>query len=424
MKKLLKKAAMLAMSVVLTVLPATSAFATVYTGNTFTDKIKQEFVNFILNRNTGNWGSYDCFALHDMDGNGIPEVLFGKRNEANYDDYGRPIYGYFAYFDVFMYGNSDFKKVGIISESRYLMKDKYSNALIAVYSQIDNQRTNVSLLSYYMNNHTVNANTALMRTEKNETYKNNVPITIDQYQLELYNYLGSYDELMIHDLFTPSVVYVGVYSYRQPIFTPQYGRKLLTSATLRTDWQYKFYEFLESMRGPMNTYYEHDEFLPLTRVNYDRFALHDFEDDGVPELLVSTRDGEHFGFDVYKYINREVTYIGSFDGYSKYISKLPDSRDVMAYDPVVSIFDFQSVKVVSYNALDNIGLRLTDIMTVKADQKNPAKTVYTVNNSVTTYEKYLNALLKRVNESQEIKTYDANIVPFDAILASWRPVEK
>ncbi len=379
--------------------------------NNFSASIKQEFYQFISTRYQGDWGSYNAFTLHDLDGDAIPEVLFGCQNEQNTN---------FAYYDIFKYSNKEFKKIGIISESRYLMKDKYSHAILGIYANISEYapRANIIISNYYIHNSTLQTNTVLMHTEDGFTLKNNMQIDLEQYEKELYNYLGTYDELMVHDLFTESVIYTAIFSWRPTMFPTPYPNNLKTQTALTKDWQLKYFEFLNYMRGPRNTYYDaySDDF--IYRKEYDRFALHDLDGSGIPELLVATTYGGHYSFDVYKYINKEVTFIGSFDGYSKYIGKMPDSKDIFSYDPVSNLFNFQMSRNISYK---NFALDITDLLSVYINPDNRNATVYSINGKASTYTKYNEALLSYVNSCTEIKSYDAWIVPYDAVLASWRP---
>ncbi len=381
---------------------------TVYATDNFSDSIKSEFYNFILWAKREDYRGYSTFAIHDLDGDAIPEVLFGLRNESN---------SKFSTYDVVKYYKKDFKKIGKIAESRYLMKDKYSASLLALYGEKSGTTTEIN--NYYIHNSTLQKNSVLKLTSQGVATQNNVSITRSEYNTELYNYLGSYDELMVHDSFNTSVVLSAIYTWKPVVYASPYASKLKSNITLTKDWQIKYNEFIEAMKGPVDTFYQpYEDEVPRGAAKYSRFAIHDLNGDGLPELLAGVTRGDLFSFDVYKYINREVTFIGSIDSYSRYLGKMSGSNDIFCYNPIPNMFANQSVYRISFknNAFDK-----STLMSIYPSASNPSTIIYEVGNARSSLSGFNNKLISYIKSNTEIKTYDVDLVPQDAVVYSWRP---
>ncbi len=377
----------------------------------FSVRMKQEFFQFIVSIKNTDFMNYNAYAIHDFDGDGIPEVLLGNKNEENEN---------LIAYDVFKYAHGDFKKIGYLSESRYLIKDKYSNALLSVngYQQF-NISAEVQVANYYVHNNTLQKNIVLSSLANGYCIKNDIEIPYQRFEEELHNFVATYDELMIHDSFNFSVIYAAIYSWRPSNFFAPKPDNFNTYGSLTEGWQEKYKKFLFYMCGPMDTYKDNYLMQNKIRKDYKRFSLYDFDGDEIPELLAATSSGTHYSFDVFKYINSDITFLGSFDGYSKYIAKLPQSTVLFSYDPIGNLFNYQSARFVASTSL---ALDLTEIMAIYPNPYNPKDTIYSLYDSPTTYAQYNNSLLYHYNACTEIQSYDTQMVPYAAILAAWEPL--
>jgi hypothetical protein len=373
----------------------------------FNANLRSLYYSYIAGSHTEEYNEYNRFTLHDFDGDGIPEVLLGiaLSNAPK-----------FVAYDVYKYENGKFGHIGKISTSRYLVKDKFSRAILGMYSTSDDTGVTVELNNFYIHNATVQKNSVLY-SSGNTFLKGPLLISKQQYEEELYNYLGSYDELIVHDIFSRSVIMACVYSWQPQPLALLNTQKLKSNITLNT-WQSKYFEYLENYPdGPTDTKYEfYEPEYPRAPATYTRYALYDITGNGVPELLIGVNHGTQISFDVYRYVGGEVKFMGSFDSYSKYMSKFPNSRDIFAFDPVSDQFGYQSANRMSYR--DN-ALSKTQLMSVYPNS-DASKTVFQVNSAATTEAAYNKALTAYINDTVEIKTYDFEIVPHSAVLAGWR----
>ena len=126
-------------------------------------------------------------------------------------------------------------------------------------------------------------------------------------------------------------------------------------------WQMPMYDLIMEKIGPANTLIADEDLWRITLLpeygqkEYDRFAFHDIDGDGVPELFLGWRYLSHFSWDVYKWWNGDMRYIGTFDSYAKYLAAIPGSNDVFTFDPVPNAFYKRTVKRISFadNMLQN-----------------------------------------------------------------------
>ncbi len=378
----------------------------------FTATLKDEYYKFIQWAHREDWVDYNRFAIHDFDGDNVPEILFGKANPQNNN---------FVEYDVVKYSNGDFKKNGSISSSRYLIKDKYSYALLGIYGQTSGYSGLTTELSiFYIHNATIQKNSVLKSNGYNY-FKSDISITQDEFTNELFNYLGTYDELMVHDSFNQGVILSAIHSWKPITLAAPYAPKLKSNIALNTTWQVAFNNFINKAIGPANTYVEPYSLTPPSgaRRDYTRFALHDLTGNGVPELFLGVNHGTQVSFDVYRYVNGDVKFIGSFDAYSKYLGKFSQSNNVFSYNPIDNMFNYQTVNKIYY--ADN-GMHKETIMQVFKSPKT-GKDVYEVGNRSVSVPTFNSSLINYINSTKEIKTFDIELVPASAALVSWRPMK-
>jgi hypothetical protein len=398
---------------------------------TFNAQIRDRFIRAIAYSYVNF--NYDFYALHDFDGSGIPEILMGKSRENN------PL---FVTYDVIRYDvmGDRFVIIGSIAETRYLMKDRYSNALIGYYSDSNNGHEFRIYRNYYISNNSLARNTqlAMLRNTPTNVIYDGVNIAPGFYEndmwfgfpydvnAELYFQQkeivmrGSYDELIVHDRngFKYEVAYIAVNSWKPTEFT---NRPITFSSNdmFTRTWQMPMFNLIQSKRGPANTVI--DRFLldtSLTKDVYTRFALHDIDGCGIPELLLGVRRGTNISFDVYKYWNQDMRYIGSFNSYDKYLSRFRGSNDIFAFDPVTNPFYHQSAFRISIrnNMLGNdtlLSVYNKDTETYSILRKPNAQ-----GNPVSlSYSEYLSELGGFViNDTVEIRTFCLLMVPPSAPL--------
>ena len=125
----------------------------IFAAPSFTPAVQSRFVQAILEFGQLPY-EFDRYALHDFDGDGIPELLLGYSNPGN------PL---FVHYIVTKYDiNADrFVTIGAIAESRYLMRDRYSNALIGFYQGMVNGSAFKIYKNYYIANGNLSRNTPL-----------------------------------------------------------------------------------------------------------------------------------------------------------------------------------------------------------------------------------------------------------------------
>ncbi|MCL2704518.1 MAG: hypothetical protein FWE91_13105 [Defluviitaleaceae bacterium] len=413
----------------------------------FTNSIRNTFINWILD--TANWDvPYDYYALHDFDGDGIPEILMGRNNRE--DD------PYFTYYAIWKYDliSKEFVHIGTIEESRYLMKDNYSNAIIAIYADTSRQTDAKAYFNYYITDNRVGRNTMLTRLTspgwqsvlvydtmfiEAGYYRNDILIDRNAWNEAELNILGSYDELIVHDWrgFNRETVTVAVNSWR-PHEIVRRPQTFSSADRFTRTWQMPMYDLIMEKRGPADTLISEEdtwlyELWPYYgQQQYERFALHDLDGDGVPELLLGLRYLDHFSWDVYKWWNNEMRYIGSFDSYSKYLATVRGdnraSNDIFTFDPVPNAFYRRTVKRISFadNMLQNETLlAISDTgsavrhlegtrYNISNDRANPRRSELV--NISGGYNTLVSRLVDYTAAYREIKTFDIYIVPPSAAL--------
>ena len=406
--------------------PAFTVSAEANTGP-FTNAIKSQFVDYLAGHglHSNEYEGYNRYAIHDFDGDGVPEVMMGLANPRD-----PRVVGY----DVFKYSNGRFVRIGFIQESRYLMKDKFSHAILSVYHSKGTATPGVPALdieNIYVHNATLHTNGVLSHNGYNQFTSGPMPrpnINQTTYLNELYNYLGSYDELIVHDSFNISVILACVYSWRPEVKASPHTLPLVNPQSLTRNWQIAYYTFLEDLfgappgegppEGPSDLYFaDYENFYRRDNKVYTRYALHDLTGNGVPELLLAVNRGVKMSLDVYTYRGGEVMFMGSFDGYSKYISKFSGSNDIFSYDPIWDQMNIQTATRVSY-ANNAIGLRI--IMSIY-NRVSDGRDVFSVDGSITSQSAYNQRLINYIDSTLEIKTYDMVMTPYSAVLARWRP---
>ena len=388
---------------------------------TFTTQLQNRFVQAILEFAEPPY-EFNRYALHDFDGDGVPELLMGWANRIN------PLFVDYVVMKYDILGDR-FVTIGGIAESRYLMRDRYSYALIGYYQGIVNGYDFKIYKNYYIANGNLSRNTPLAMLEGQNNvavydganvpsgyFKNDIEVPRDLFDQEELIYRGSYDEVIVHDKFgfTSEVATIAVRSWKPAVINKR--PVVFTSGDVFTKtWQLPMYELIKAKLGPASTNIE--EFAinqVILKDWYQRFALYDIDGDGVPELFLGVQRGEKFSFDVYRYWNNDMHFVGSFDGYGKYIAKMPGG--VFAYNPVPNEFHRQSANKITFpsNSVKN------DTLLMVYDQEG--KMLYRapdsrgVNLTSLTYAKYLDSLVNYVVKNPEIKTFDIEMVPPSAAL--------
>jgi len=398
-----------------------AASVTVYAAPTFTAALQNRFVRAIMEFYEYPY-EFNRYALHDFDGDQIPELLMGVANRNN------PLFVEYVVMKYDIVGDR-FVTVGAIAESRYLMRDRYSNALIGFYQSRADGNDFKIYKNYYISNGTLSRNTTLAMLEGRDNFavydganvpagyfRNDIEVGKAVFDQEELKYRGSYDEVIVHDLFgfTNEVATIAVRSWK-PVTINQRPIIFTSDDVFTRTWQLPMYELIKAKLGPANTYFE--EFAVDQRVLkdwYQRYALYDIDGDGVPELFLAVQRGEKLSYDVYRYWNNGMHFIGSFDGYSKYIARAPGS--LIAFNPVPNPFHNQTANRISF--VNNTIKNDTLLMAYEQD----GKTVYRapdargVNLTGVTYAKYLESLVNYVINHQEIKTFDIEMVPPSAAL--------
>ncbi|GHU51514.1 hypothetical protein AGMMS49975_05160 [Clostridia bacterium] len=409
----------------------------------FTNAVRDRLIDFVQDTKEYRY-DYDRFAVYDLDGDGIPEVLMGKSQAWN------PKYISYDAWKFDSYENT-FHKVGYIESCRYLVKDRFSYALLGFYGD---KNKDYEVRSYYMSNSTLHQNVLLQKTAAGTYTRNKIAITAKDFNDEIYNYYGNYDEVIVHDQqdefnFDKYLTRLAVYSWRpnttqtatapngkEIIIAPSAGK--LTAPTTSTvnytkQWQKPMQDFIDNMIGPKNTLEDEWAANPTNaHQEYTRYTLFDLDGDNVPEILMGVNHdtdghGHLLAYDVYKYNKTNgIIFVGNFNAYSKYLSKVGSS--VFSYDPVRNSFYAQSANLFSYkpdktqplgswtsNTL--LAIRYEDDLGSKFEGLNSAKTAL----QKITEAKYINDLSWYVSNYTPIKTWDAELVPSSSILLRWRP---
>jgi hypothetical protein len=199
-------------------------------------------------------------------------------------------------------------------------------------------------------------------------------------------------------------------------------------------WQEPMQRMIDLRRASSDTILREEDWwlvLPPGQQDYERFALHDFTGDGVPELLLGRRDMDHFAWDVYRWWDNQLRYVGSFESYAKYLATVRGgerrSRDLFAFDPVPSAFFEGIVKRIRINdnmlqsetllaeyiqANGRYGYREGNVYSIVNDNRTTTR----ANLTSITYATMETRLINYVNAYTEIKTFDINIVPAQAVL--------
>ena len=412
---------------------------------TFTNAMRDRFVNQILEFGQKDY-PYTFFALHDFDGDGIPELLMG-RNNRDHD----PLFIYFAVWRFDVIGNR-FVHVGNIEESRYIMRDKFSNALITIYMDPTGLTDTRAYFIYHMAQNRIERNTVMtwLTTPgvsqhlvydtmfiRNGFFRNDIAVTQSTFLEHELAMRGSFEEVMVHDWrgFNRETVHVAVYSWRPQVIS---ARPVLFSSADRFTrvWQMPMYELIMARRGPATTLIPDEYHWNFGLWNYFgqkeylRFALHDFDGNGVPELLLGWRYRDHFGWDVYRWWNNEMRFIGSFESYAQYLAiagNNPRSGDVFTFDPVPNEFFRRTVRRISFrdnmlqseillasyqNRAGAISFLEGSRYTLTTDVPNPRRAnLVTITNAAFTAQ-----LTNYVTHYREIRTFDIEIVPPSAVL--------
>lgn len=387
---------------------------------TFTSALKERFVQAVIHF-SGSEYDYTLYALHDFDSDGIPELLMGMPSATN---------SLFAAYNVLKYdfGNDRFISVGGILESRYLMKDRYSNAIIGFYQNSSNGANVKIYRNYYIANGNLSRNTQLVYTSANTMidgmqypqgyYRNDSVISKDTFDQEEVNYRGSYDELIVHDwaAFSYEAASITINSWR-PANISKRPITFSNSDKFTKVWQEPMYKLINDKLGPANTKVDEWSLDPSVRKeNYRRFALHDLDGDSVPEVLLAVKRNEKLSFDVYKYWNGEMRFIGSFDAYSKYLAKVTGSTSIFAFNPHGNDFHKQTANRLSIqnNALKNDTLV---IMMQKGNKNVYQATDRNGRNLVNvSFSSYVSSLNNYATNYAAIKTFDMEMVPPSAAL--------
>jgi hypothetical protein len=364
---------------------------------------------------------FNLYALHDFDGDGIPELIMGYFNPNNY---------FFANYIVMKfdpYGDR-FVTIGAIAESRYLMKDKYSNAIIGLYQDNHGGRNFKIYRNYYIANGNLSRNTQLAAlTGTNDPavydhtwpveippgyYHNDIKIDRDTFEQIEVSIRGSYDELIVHDWngFNFEVATIAVRSWK-PVTVSRRPILFTTEDRFTRTWQLPMYELIMAKRGPANTNIDGWSLNPAIRKErYQRYALYDIDGCGVPELLMAVQRGEKLSFDVYKYWNNDMRFIGSFDGYGKYIARARNGG-VFAFNPVRNEFYMQSANRITFvnNVFNYETLLLWDFKDGRSFYRAPdANNRHLVS---ITQARYREELIRYAVTLPEIKTFDIDMVP-------------
>jgi len=397
------------------------ASITLQAAPTFTAALQSRFVQAILEFNDPPY-EFNRYALHDFDGDQIPELLMGYANPAN------PLFVEYVVMKYVIPGDK-FVTIGGVAESRYLMRDRYSNALIGFYQGRSNGGDFKIYKNYYIANGTLSRNTtlAMLGGQNNVAvydganvpsgyFKNDIDISKETFDQEELVYRGSYDEVIVHDAygFGNEVATIAVRSWK-PVAINRRPIIFTSGDQFTKTWQLPIYELIKAKLGPANTLGE--DWALNTRISkdwYQRYALYDIDGDGAPELLLAVQRGEKMSFDVYKYWNNDMQFIGSFDAYAKYIAKAPGG--VFAFNPVPNAFYRQSANKISFvaNSVKNDTLLVSDDLDGKTAYRAPdSRGINLVN---TTYAKYLDSLINYVINFAEIKTFDIEMVPPSAAL--------
>jgi hypothetical protein len=413
----------MSMLVIFTTFTGTLALpANVMAAPTFTAALRTRFAKAIIEFGKLPY-EFNRFAIHDFEGDGIPELLLGVASEAN------QLYVSYGVFKYDIIGDR-FVSIGGIAESRYLMKDRYSNAIIGYYHNNTAGRTFTVYRNYYLVNNTLSRNTPLAQLSGNNNtavydgkdfssgnYINDQLVSVDEYNQEVLNLRSSYDELMVYDYLAGNeVAYVVTYSWKPSVLVK---RPIVFNSndSFTKVWQGPMLEFLDETRkmGPANT--KVDEWAidqSIRKEDYQRYALYDIDADNVPELFLAVQRSMKLSFDVYKYWNGDMRFIGSFDAYSKYLAKA--NTGVFAFNPHESQFAAQSANRISVSnyAVKNDTLLMSYYKNNKYEYFAPGKDG--VNLVSANYDNYLNSLINYVNAYPEIKTFDIQMTVPRAVL--------
>jgi len=398
-------------TLVLSVFPVSPAYAA-----SFTTAIQSRFVDAILEFGKEPY-EFNRYALHDFDGDGIPEILMGVANIQN------PLFCNYAVLKYDAPGNR-FVMMGSIAESRYLMRDRYSNALIGFYQGTVSGYNFKIYRNYYIANANLSRNTPLAHLggSNNNTvydganissgyYINDISVSSSRFDEEELNYRGSYDEVIVHDGagFHYEVATIAVRSWR-PVVINKRPILFLSTDNFTKTWQMPIYELIIEKLGPANT--RIDDWAAnqtIVKENYQRFALYDIDGDGAPELFLAVMRDEKLSYDVYRYWNGDMQFIGSFDAYSKYLAKAPGG--VFAFDPVPNRLYEQAAKKVSF--VNN--MLISDTL-LQSYYRNNRYVYLNANLAGVSHSSYVSSLVNYVNSYAEIKTFDVDMVPPSAAL--------
>ncbi|MDR1705029.1 MAG: hypothetical protein LBS19_10165 [Clostridiales bacterium] len=389
----------------------------------FTDAIKTRFIGAISGIFPGNPYYYEYFALHDMDNDGIPELLLGREpNDFNSEQVYYAVWKYDVLDDEFVF-------IGRIDPCVYLMKDRFSNAILGLYT--DASRQTVAYFNYYFTDSTVGRNTVLSASIGDQIiydtmvimdgyFYNDQAITEDRF-LEIYKVTqGTYDELIVHDIrgFADETVHVAVQSWK-PYDISKNPRIPTNLGGFTRAWQQPMYDMIETKRGPSDTFVSEDDqwITPLITLNpqrdYGRYALHDFDGDFVPELLLGLRDGQHFSYDVYKWWRGELRYNASFDCYAQYLAIESGTGNIFTYDAVANEFYDMSAKKVY---LEDNALATATLLARNGDLYYQSAGGGSLSSSRFNRAQFVGKLSDYVIQYNEIRTFDIGFVPPDIVL--------
>jgi hypothetical protein len=355
-----------------------------------------------------------------------------------------------------------FVHIGGIEESRYIMKDLYSNALVAINWDISGVTDAYAHIYYHVSDNRVARNTFLTnltfpagtpsyRFYSGEpgwidifrgNFRNDIAMTNILWTQAEVGVRGTYEELIVHDRrgFNRLTVTVAVNSWR-PHEIVRRPIVFDTASVFNRVWQQPMADLIAARRGPGDTILTEENWWllnPPGLQDYERFALHDFTGDGVPELLLGRRDMDHFAWDVYRWWNNQLRFIGSFESYSKYLATVRGvhssgsaraARDLFAFDPVPNEFFTNTVKRISIT--DNM-LQNETLLAVSgqgSSQRYHEGSVYRLTNDTRSttrhslasinYNTLQTRLIDYVNEYRQIRTFDIAFVPPEAALIMW-----